>query len=410
MLLSARPQANARDMTASSPARPESPAQPAASVLIVDDVEDNREVLAARLAALGHTDIAMAVDGREALDMIARQPYDLVLLDVMMPHVNGIQVLESLRDQGLLESLPVIVVSASNEIASVVRCIELGAEDYLTKPINATLLRARISASLEKKRLRDTVRNRLAQMDRELLTARELQLGMVPADYIAPDGGVAVHLLLEPARHVGGDLCDYFFGRDDSLWFAIGDVSGKGAAAALFMARTWSCLRSIAMRANDGARAPGEVLELMNRELCEANATSMFTTLFIGNVDCATGRLAYSNAGHPPPFLLSGAGAFQRMDKLQQPPVGAWPDAAYQTLELTLSAGDTLFAYSDGLTEAMRNDHVQWGERRLRACLAAGHGREGSAVLAKLLEDVRAFSGDEPQTDDIAALLLRWKY
>ncbi len=409
MLLSARPNANARDMNPPPPVRPAIPPASSAAVLVVDDVEDNREVLAARLGALGIEDITMAVDGREALEAIARRPFDLVLLDLMMPNVNGIQVLEALREQGRLEALPVIMVSASNEMTGVVRCIELGAEDYLTKPVNGTLLRARVGATLEKKRLRDALRTKLAQMDHELLLARELQLGMVPPDFAAPDGTVATHLLLEPARQVGGDLCDCFPGRGDTLWFAIGDVSGKGAAAAIFMARTWSCLRSIALRASDDAGSPGAVLTAMNRELCEANASSMFTTLFLGHLERASGRVAYANAGHLPPLHLARNGGLVQLDELPLPPVGAWPDTEYPTRGMQLDAGDALFAYSDGLTEAMNAGQEQWGEQRLHALLAAGEKLDGRAVLASLLGAVREFTGDQPQTDDIAALLLRWK-
>ncbi|MEP6702513.1 MAG: fused response regulator/phosphatase, partial [Betaproteobacteria bacterium] len=296
-----------------------------AAVLVVDDVEDNREVLAARLTALGIADITMAADGNEALALIGARSFDLVLLDLMMPNVSGIQVLEALRDQGRLESLPVIMVSASSEMAGVVRCVELGAEDYLTKPINATLLRARIRATLEKKWLRDAMRARLAQNDHDLLAARELQLGMVPGDFIAPDGTLSIHLLLEPSRHIGGDLCDYFVGRGGVLWFAIGDVSGKGAAAAIFMARSWACLHGVAIRDGASDRTPGEILTAINRELCEANSGSMFTTLFLGRLDRASGHVAYANAGHLPPFHLDRHGGCHEIDAPQRLPVGAWP-------------------------------------------------------------------------------------
>lgn len=125
------------------------------ALLVVDDVEDNREILSARLAQLGYANVATASGGREALAMIERTPFDLVLLDLMMPGMSGIDVLERLRSAGQLAALPVIMVSAASETDSVVRCIELGAEDYLTKPVNPILLKARIGASLEKKRLRD---------------------------------------------------------------------------------------------------------------------------------------------------------------------------------------------------------------------------------------------------------------
>jgi class 3 adenylate cyclase len=131
-------------------------------VLIVDDNEDNRYTLTRRLRREGYTDVTAAADGREALARLAETDFDLVLLDIMMPEMDGYSVLENLRASGRLASLPVIVISAIDDFDSVVRCIELGAEDYLPKPFNATLLRARIAAVLEKKRLRDEVVRQLA--------------------------------------------------------------------------------------------------------------------------------------------------------------------------------------------------------------------------------------------------------
>src|SRR5688572_20152523 len=208
-----------------------SPENAAASLLVVDDNEDNREILAARLAQLGYTNVALATGGKEALERIDRSPVDLVLLDVMMPGVDGIMVLETLRAKQRLAQLPVIMVSAASEQESVVRCIELGAEDYLTKPVNATMLKARVGATLEKKRLRDDARVRMVELGHELAAARELQRGMVPLDHEIEGSPVALHFLLEPARELGGDLCDFLFSDNDTLWIGLGDVSGKGVAA-----------------------------------------------------------------------------------------------------------------------------------------------------------------------------------
>jgi class 3 adenylate cyclase len=135
---------------------------PNVRVLIVDDIEDNRYTLRRRLRRLGFENVAEAVDGREALEAIRTEAFDVVLLDIMMPEVSGYEVLEQLRTEGRLGDLPVIVISALDELDSVVRCIELGAEDYLTKPFNPTLLKARLTATLEKKRLRDEVRRQLS--------------------------------------------------------------------------------------------------------------------------------------------------------------------------------------------------------------------------------------------------------
>jgi len=125
------------------------------ALLVVDDNEDNRYTLVQRLRRLGYTDVATAVDGRHALERLRERAFDLVLLDVMMPELNGYEVLERLRADDQLRHLPVIMISAVDQLESVVRCIELGADDYLPKPFNPTLLRARVGACLEKKRLRD---------------------------------------------------------------------------------------------------------------------------------------------------------------------------------------------------------------------------------------------------------------
>jgi len=131
-------------------------------ILVVDDNEDNRYTLARRLRREGYTDVVAAINGREALEQLAETDFDLVLLDIMMPEMDGYTVLEELRSSGRLTNLPVIVISALDDFEAVVRCIEMGAEDYLPKPFNATLLKARIGAVLEKKRLRDEVVRQLA--------------------------------------------------------------------------------------------------------------------------------------------------------------------------------------------------------------------------------------------------------
>ena len=132
-----------------------------ARVLVVDDIDENRDILVRRLRRLGVVHIEQAVNGREALAAISQHEFDLVLLDIMMPEVDGFEVLRQLSEAGKLTDLPVIVISALNDMDPVVRCIEMGAEDFVLKPFNATLLRARILATLEKKMLRDGMRQEL---------------------------------------------------------------------------------------------------------------------------------------------------------------------------------------------------------------------------------------------------------
>lgn len=148
--------------------------------LVVDDNEDNRFTLTRRLKREGYTNVAVAENGRQALDALTERPFDLVLLDIMMPEMDGYQVLEHLKSDMALRDIPVIMISAVDEIDSVVRCIELGAEDYLPKPFNAVLLKARIGACLEKKRLRDQEASYLKQIENEKRRADELLHAILP--------------------------------------------------------------------------------------------------------------------------------------------------------------------------------------------------------------------------------------
>src|SRR5262245_42470080 len=155
-------------------------------ILVVDDYDDNRYTLTRYLERSGYRNIATANDGEEAIARLKADAFDLVLLDVMMPKVDGYQVLSWLKDQPRLRDLPVIMISALNEMGSVVRCIELGAIDYLLKPFNRVLLKARLGATLEKKQLRDQLNAHLARLESELEAARKLQIGMVPHVFPPP--------------------------------------------------------------------------------------------------------------------------------------------------------------------------------------------------------------------------------
>src|SRR5262245_55215450 len=154
-------------------------------ILVVDDNEDNRYTLVQRLKRLGHTDVAIAVNGREALERLGDRAFDLVLLDVMMPDLNGYEVLEQIRADPRLRDVPVIMVSALDQVESVVRCIELGAEDYLPKPFDPVLLRARVGACLTKKRLRDQELRYLQDVARLTAAAAELEGGRFEAGSLA---------------------------------------------------------------------------------------------------------------------------------------------------------------------------------------------------------------------------------
>jgi sigma-B regulation protein RsbU (phosphoserine phosphatase) len=280
-------------------------------ILVVDDNDDNVYTLKLHLDLEGYIDVETARDGEEAIARLKTDSFDLVLLDVMMPKIDGFQVLIWLKDQARLRDLPVIMISALTELNSMARCIELGAVDYLLKPFNPVLLKARLGATLEKKRLRDEIDAHLARLQEELDAARRLQMAMVPQSFPAPSSDFPIDLCasMEPAREVGGDLYDFFLTEDGMLCFLVGDVSGKGMAAALFMARTKSLIRIATdlMRSRQGpSAAPAEIIARVNRELCQNNSDMMFVTLFFGMLRPTSGELEFCNAGHNAPYRLNG--------------------------------------------------------------------------------------------------------
>ncbi len=384
-----------------------------AKLLLVDDNEDNRYTLTQRLKRLGYTNVATAVDGREALLRLREGAYDLVLLDVMMPEMNGYEVLEQMKADECLRDLPVIMISALDQVDSVIRCIELGAEDYLPKPFNPTLLRARVSACLEKKRLRDEVRASLKRLEQELDAARRLQLGMLPGEFPewSRDTPVRVHALMEPAREVGGDLYDFFFTAQGVFCFLVADVSGKGAPAAMFMARTRSLVRiAIELFQHLGAQtSPQDIAEAVNRELCQDNRERMFVTMFLGFLDTGTGALAYINAGHPLPYLLRAAGDIERVEGKPLAPLGVRGSTAYEGRSVTLERGDAVFVCTDGVAEAMNSSDELFGDSRLVADLRAVRLAAPGTMVQSVKEHIDQFTGAAPKADDVTMLALRWE-
>ena len=380
-------------------------------LLVVDDNEDNRYTLILRLELEGYQDIAVAGDGEAALEMLRSQEFDLVLLDDMMPKLDGYQVLERLKAEGRLHNIPVIMISALNETDSVVRCIELGAVDYLAKPFDPVLLKARVGASLEKKRLRDEVKAHLVRLEEELESARQLQKSMVPTVFPPPtrERPIEMFARMEPAREVGGDLYDFFDAENGTLCFLVGDVSGKGVPAALHMARTKNLVRLISRLARSAAGdalEPGDILNMVNLELCQDNAGMMFVTLFLCMLEPQTGKLRFCNAGHNPPYRLDH-GIVEPVMLGKGRPLGLRGNSTYETACLTLREGETLYLYSDGVTEATNGSGELFAEARLEAVLRAAAGNGTRMIVEAVGDAVRSFVGNAPQSDDITAMAVR---
>ncbi len=365
-----------------------------ARVLVVDDVPENRDLLVRRLARLGVTQTDEAVNGQQALEKLDAGHFDLVLLDIMMPVMTGYEVLQRLNAQGRIQDLPVIVISALSEVDDIANCIEEGAEDFLLKPFNSTLLRARILSSLEKKFLRDHTRQELQRKQAELAVARTLQLALAPppASRETAFGALSIDLVLDPAKEVGGDLVDHFALGEHLHVLILGDVSDKGAGAALVMARTCALFRGLAGRhdAQQLFSSPELAMAEVNEVLAFNNPSCIFVTLMLATLDTSTGRLCYVRAGHVPSFLRHADGSLQRLEHAGGLPFGVLEGAVYASDSIVLQPGDCLLSLTDGVTEAVADDGTE------------------TPTVAGLLATVREFEGGAPPSDDVAIMLVQW--
>lgn len=369
-------------------------------LLLVDDAKPNLDILVEGLK--GEHKLSLAMSGDMALQVAARTPPDLVLLDIVMPGMDGYEVCRRLRAMPETAEVPIIFLSSLEDVQNKSRGFEAGANDYVTKPFNLLEVKARVRALLKAKAYSDAVKEQLAA---DLRVAREIQMGMIPQDFSALEKAFGVELAaaLEPAREVGGDLYGAFPGVAGRMVLLIGDVSGKGIPAALFMVRASSLARLLG---RDIAE-PERILARLNDELSADNPSGMFVTMLCAVFDPATGRVALANAGHNRPVVLhAGVQPRWAVEHLGTA-LGFEPDLVFARTDLTLQAGDALVLYTDGVNEAFNPQAECYGNERLLRDLAPLAGQAGPAVIAGLLWQVRAFAAGAPQSDDIAMLVLR---
>jgi sigma-B regulation protein RsbU (phosphoserine phosphatase) len=369
-------------------------------VLIVDDVKANVDVL---VEALGDDyKLSVALSGESALKNAEKNPPDLVLLDIMMPGMDGYEVCRRLRASRRLREVPVMFLSSLEDVINKARGFEAGGNDYLTKPFEALEVQARVRSLLRAKAYADAVKEKL---ENELRIARDIQRGILPLDIAGPKAGTGldIHALLEPAQQVGGDLYEVIRAGPDRVVAVIGDVSGKGIPAALFMAVTTTLVRVFAA----DLERPEAILARVNDALTVQNPRDLFVTLCCAVIEPRARRVTSASMGHPSPVLVSD-GKPPRLPFLYAGlPAGIMAGTEIPSESLEFAPGDTLFFYTDGVTEAFNAQSYQFGEHRLRDCLARTNGMSAADMAVSVLSAVRAHAGEHPQSDDITLLAVR---
>jgi sigma-B regulation protein RsbU (phosphoserine phosphatase) len=244
------------------------------------------------------------------------------------------------------------------------------------------------------------------RIESELKIAHDIQMGMLHKVFppFPERSEFDIYAMLDPAREVGGDLYDFFFMDEDHLCFTVGDVSDKGVPAALYMTIVMTLIRT---KASPGVPTDS-VLGLVNHDISIDNPSAMFVTLFLGILNIRTGELQYSNGGHNPPYLIRANGGLEPLETTHGMALGIDEDFSYQSKTIVLQEGESIFLYTDGVTEAMNEKEELFTEKRMEKELATLKESPVKEVINGMLEKVDAFSGDAEQHDDITMLILKF--
>lgn len=397
------------------------------TVLVVDDDANNRDILSRRLRRLGY-EVELSHDGLDALARVAGRAFDVVLLDVMMPGLDGFEVLRRLRETHHPTAVPVIMATAKDESEDVVRALGLGANDYVTKPLDFPVVAARVKAQVELKRAMDTVkqlkkqlaeRNRALEsandrMTRDLRAAVRVQEALLPAASLDVPG-LHVAWSFRPCDELAGDGLNAVPLDARRVALYVLDVSGHGVAAALMsvsLARLLSPpsdAASILVRGGDGPdrhrpMAPSEVAGRLNRLFPFESGAEQYSTLAFGVLDVETGGFRYTLAGHPAPILLPPVGPAQVLPG-RGFPIGL-ADLAYQEHAATVEPGARLFLYSDGILDAPDPANRPFGPDRLRGAIEARRDLPLDEAVAGIIAEVEQWCRGDSMRDDVSLLAI----
>ena len=370
-------------------------------ILVVDDEPDLEPLMRQRMrrhVRKGLYTFVFAQNGVEALERLREEEdVDMVLSDINMPKMDGLALLQQIPKVD--PDIRSVIISAYGDMKNIRTAMNRGAFDFVTKPIDFDDLKVTIDRTrrnLIEWREALASRDKLVALQNELDVASKMQQSILPTELPGTsDYQIAASML--PARSVGGDFFDFVNLEDGHIGVSIADVSDKGVPAALFMMSSRTLLKGAAI----GGSGPGEVLHEVNNLLEEDNESAMFVTVLYAEYDPVTGDLNYANGGHNAPVIFHEDGSSTLLPLTDGVALGLMPGLDYNQNTVTLSRGDTLVLYTDGVTEAMNEADEEFGLERLRELFAGGPPSDPEAVSIAIFKAVGDFAGDTAQSDDI---------
>ena len=388
-----------------NPEKPDRAAGAAASILVVDDTAANLQVLAGMLKDRGYK-VRPVPSGKLALLAAERDPPDLILLDINMPEMNGYEVCERLKADKKLKGIPVIFISALTEQLDKVKAFATGGVDYITKPFQMEELHARVETHLKLRRLQidledysrqlEVARERL-KLDLEL--AREVQRSFLPLRMLEVPG-YEFFAHYESAYEIGGDYYDFILLPNQRVGILLGDVAGKGVVAALLMAKLSANARFCMLTEPD----PAIAISKLNTMMIETGIADRFVTLVAAVLDPANHTVTLVNAGHPSPLIYNRATrtvAEAISTDVAGLPLGVLDGFEYASCEIKLKPGDSILAFTDGVTEATDTQDLQLQTKGLFAAVQ-GETFSTRELGEQVVKVVKQFTTGRGQSDDIA--------
>ena len=369
-------------------------------LVVIDDNANDLQVTRRFLERRGY-DVFPAQSGEEGLRLAATLLPDAIIVDYRMPGMDGFEVTRQIKGDPQLQTIPVLMLTGSDSAEHVVQGLGAGADDFVTKGSDIEIVVARLRALLRMKAYQDQLRRMNQQMTRDLQIARRVQEALMPERSFASPG-IEVRSAYIPSEVLSGDFYDYFV-QDGQLYLFVADVSGHGLPAAILV----SMLKSYIHTEADNHRPLSQFMARLNDFLFSVSLPTQFATaaLFRTNGD---GKLVYANAAHPP-FLL-----YRRESRktivLEQPSnlLGAMPHMTFEENTIQVAPGDTLFVYTDGVTDRMNDKQEFYAIDRVAAVLESCGEADLSTVYEAIYNDVSAFSATEEFRDDIAFVVTRF--
>jgi serine phosphatase RsbU (regulator of sigma subunit) len=374
-----------------------------ATILLVDDTPDNLRLLS-QILSERHYRVRAVTTGQRALETARLDPPDLILLDIRMPGLDGFQVCVSLKIDSKTRDIPVIFISALDDVADKVKAFEVGGVDYITKPFQYEEVVARVETHLDLRRLQRELERSNQRMAQELALAGEVQATFLPERM--PDiEGWQFAVKLQSARQMSGDFFDMFTLPDGRMAILVADVVDKGVSAALFMSLSYALFRTFAQQ-HPGE--PEKVFAAMNNHILHDTNANQFVTAFYGILDTNSGVMTYSNAGHPPPLIAAeGYGRHVRWLANTGVPLGIIGDSSWQRREVLIGRRDVLVLYTDGVIEAEAGPDSPYGMERLLESAKPLLGQPAISIKEGIIADIHRFIGEQPLLDDLVLFVIK---